>query len=28
VPSPTTDGRLFADVLVVMTYGEGGPPET
>jgi Ser/Thr protein kinase RdoA (MazF antagonist) len=30
VPAPiaTTDGRLFADGLVVMTYVEGGPPET
>ena len=28
VPIPTTDGRLFADGLVVMTYAEGGPPET
>src|SRR6188474_2904154 len=28
VPIPTTDGRLFADGLVVMTYPEGGPPET
>jgi Ser/Thr protein kinase RdoA (MazF antagonist) len=28
VPIPTTDGRLFADGLVVMTYMEGGPPET
>src|SRR5215212_5644503 len=27
-PIPTTDGRLFADGLVVMTYVEGGPPET
>ncbi len=27
VPIPTTDGRLFADGLVVMTM-EGGPPET
>src|SRR5678816_160026 len=27
-PLPTTDGRLFADGLVVMTYVEGGPPET
>jgi Ser/Thr protein kinase RdoA (MazF antagonist) len=25
-PIPTTDGRLFADGLVVMTYVEGGPP--
>ncbi|GIJ11029.1 phosphotransferase enzyme family protein [Micromonospora andamanensis] len=28
VPIPTSDGRLFADGLVVMTYLEGGPPET
>ena len=28
VPIPTTDGRLFADGLVVMTYVEGGPPDT
>lgn len=28
VPIPTTDGRLFADGLVVMTYVEGGSPET
>jgi Ser/Thr protein kinase RdoA (MazF antagonist) len=28
VPIPTTDGRLFVDGLVVMTYLEGGPPET
>src|SRR6187549_1539698 len=28
VPIPTTDGRLFADGLVVMTYVEGGPPAT
>jgi Ser/Thr protein kinase RdoA (MazF antagonist) len=28
VPIPTTDGRQFADGLVVMTYVEGGPPET
>src|SRR5580658_856718 len=28
VPIPTTDGRPFADGLVVMTYVEGGPPET
>lgn len=28
VPIPTTDGRFFADGLVVMTYLEGGPPET
>ena len=26
VPIPTTDGRLFADGVVVMTYVEGGPP--
>ena len=26
VPIPTTDGRLFADGLVVMTYVEGEPP--
>ncbi|WP_433301260.1 phosphotransferase enzyme family protein [Actinoplanes sp. CA-030573] len=26
VPIPTTDGRLFADGLVVMTYLPGGPP--
>lgn len=26
-PIPTTDGRLFADGLVVMTFVEGGPPE-
>ena len=26
VPIPTTDGRLFADGLVVMTYLEGGRP--
>jgi hypothetical protein len=26
-PIPTTDGRYFADGLVVMTYVEGGPPE-
>jgi Ser/Thr protein kinase RdoA (MazF antagonist) len=26
-PIPTTDGRLFADGLVVMTYVEGTPPE-
>jgi Ser/Thr protein kinase RdoA (MazF antagonist) len=25
VPIPTTDGRLFANGLVVMTYVEGGP---
>jgi Ser/Thr protein kinase RdoA (MazF antagonist) len=28
VPIPTMDGRLFADGVVVMTYMEGGPPET
>jgi Ser/Thr protein kinase RdoA (MazF antagonist) len=28
VPIPTTDGRLFADGLMVITYMEGGPPET
>ena len=28
VPIPTRDGRLFADGLVVMTFVEGGPPET
>jgi Ser/Thr protein kinase RdoA (MazF antagonist) len=28
VPIPTTDGRLFAGGLVVMTYVAGGPPET
>lgn len=28
VPIPTTDGRLFSHGLVVMTYLEGGPPET
>ena len=28
VPIPTMDQRLFADGLVVMTYVEGGPPET
>jgi Ser/Thr protein kinase RdoA (MazF antagonist) len=27
VPIPTTDGRWFADGLVVMTYVEGEPPE-
>jgi Ser/Thr protein kinase RdoA (MazF antagonist) len=27
-PIPTTDGRLFADGVVVMTYVEGGPPQT
>lgn len=28
VPIPTTDGRLFADGLMVMTYVEGGPAQT
>jgi Ser/Thr protein kinase RdoA (MazF antagonist) len=28
VPIPTADGRLFVDGLVVMTYQQGGPPET
>jgi Ser/Thr protein kinase RdoA (MazF antagonist) len=28
LPIPTTDGRLFAEGLVVMTYLEGGPPES
>src|SRR5919112_452946 len=28
VPIPTRDGRLFADGVVVMTYLQGGPPET
>jgi Ser/Thr protein kinase RdoA (MazF antagonist) len=28
VPIATTDGRLFAEGLVVMTYVEGRPPET
>jgi Ser/Thr protein kinase RdoA (MazF antagonist) len=28
VPIPTTDGRLFADGLVVSTFVEGVPPET
>jgi Ser/Thr protein kinase RdoA (MazF antagonist) len=28
VPIPALDGRLFADGLVVMTYLEGGPPQT
>src|SRR5688500_9673157 len=28
VPIPTTDGRQCADGLVVMTYVEGGAPET
>jgi Ser/Thr protein kinase RdoA (MazF antagonist) len=27
-PIPTADGRLFAEGLVVMTYVEGGPPQT
>ncbi|MEZ4502528.1 MAG: phosphotransferase [Dehalococcoidia bacterium] len=27
-PIPNRDGRLFADGLVVMTFLEGGPPET
>ena len=27
-PIPTADGRHFVDGLVVMTYVEGGPPET
>lgn len=27
-PIPTTDGRLFADGLIVMTYVEGEPPQT
>ncbi|WP_328473435.1 phosphotransferase [Actinoplanes sp. NBC_00393] len=27
-PIPARDGRLFADGLVVMTYLEGGPPES
>ena len=27
-PIPTADGRLFVDGLVVMTYAEGGPPQT
>jgi Ser/Thr protein kinase RdoA (MazF antagonist) len=27
-PVPAADGRLFADGLVVMTYLEGGPPES
>src|SRR5262245_55683994 len=27
-PIPTTDGRLFADGLMVMTYVEGGQPQT
>jgi Ser/Thr protein kinase RdoA (MazF antagonist) len=28
VPIPTRDGRLFANGLMVMTFIEGGPPET
>ena len=28
LPIPTEDGRLFAQGLMVMTYVEGGPPET
>lgn len=28
VPVPTTDGRMFADGLVVMTFVDGGPPQT
>ena len=28
LPIATTAGRLFADSVVVMTYVEGGPPET
>jgi Ser/Thr protein kinase RdoA (MazF antagonist) len=28
VPIPTAEGPLFADGLVVMTYMEGGPPQT
>jgi len=28
VPIPTTDGRPFANGLMVMTFMEGGPPET
>ncbi len=28
LPIPTTDGRLFTEGLVVMTYVEGRPPET
>ncbi len=28
VPIPTRDGRLFVGGLVLMTYVEGGPPET
>ena len=28
MPIPTTDGRLFVNGLMVMTYVEGGPPGT
>ena len=28
LPIPTTDGRLYVDGLVVMTYVGGGPPQT
>lgn len=28
LPIPTMDGRLYAEGLVVMTYVEGGPPES
>ena len=28
MPIPTADGRLFVEGLLVMTYVEGGPPET
>lgn len=28
LPIPTKDGRLFVDGLMVMTYVEGGPPES
>lgn len=28
VPIPTIDGRLFADGLMLITFVEGGPPET
>jgi Ser/Thr protein kinase RdoA (MazF antagonist) len=28
LPIPTADGRLFAEGLMVMTFVEGGPPET
>ncbi|RYE08435.1 MAG: aminoglycoside phosphotransferase [Hyphomicrobiales bacterium] len=28
VPIPTSDGRLFADGLMLMTYMEGGPPDS